>query len=57
MPPKKQPECKEGKMNFPINKIDCEVMQKLKNIADKSKRSMNKEIIMLIENHVAANYS
>lgn len=52
---KKKPECKDGTMNFPIYKIDCEVMQKLQNISNKNRRSMNKEIILLIEKYIKEN--
>jgi hypothetical protein len=49
MPEKKIAECIDGKMQFNIKNIDCDLMAWFRSFAQNNKRSVTQEIILAME--------
>lgn len=49
MPEKKKSKCIEGKTQYNIKNIDCDLMEWFRNYAQGTRRSVNQEIILAME--------
>lgn len=52
MPVQTNLKCDNGKTQFNIKNIDCDMFKKFREIASKNHRGIGNEIIILMENHV-----